>query len=168
MIAKQALRKTAKGAELTLSKRRLRGDLIEVFKIFRGLDTININDYVATDLTSTIRNNGSRSLASFLLPGLWNSVIKKCFTLWIDRWSLEYRFSQAPNRKQQMVYSYNCHYRVLHTASLFMTEVHFKYGLLVPHCNVPWASLALGKHVLTSCSGLPVDIPTEKRTTHHL
>ena len=42
----------------SLSKRRLRRDLIEVFKIFHGFDNININDYVTTDLTSTTRNNG--------------------------------------------------------------------------------------------------------------
>ena len=42
----------------SLSKRRLRGDLIEVFKIFHGFDNININDYVTTDLTSIICNNG--------------------------------------------------------------------------------------------------------------
>ena len=42
----------------SLSKRRLRGDLIEVFKIVSGFDNININDYVATDLISTTRNNG--------------------------------------------------------------------------------------------------------------
>ena len=42
----------------SLSKRRLRWDLIELFQIFRGLDDININDYVTTDLTNTTRNNG--------------------------------------------------------------------------------------------------------------
>ena len=42
----------------SLSKRRLQGDLIKVFKIFNGFDNININDYVATDLTNTTRNNG--------------------------------------------------------------------------------------------------------------
>ena len=36
----------------------VRGDLIEVFKIFRDYDNININDYVTTNLTSTTRNNG--------------------------------------------------------------------------------------------------------------
>ena len=40
----------------SLYKRRLRGDLIEVSKIFHGFD-ININDYVTTDLTSTTRKN---------------------------------------------------------------------------------------------------------------
>ena len=43
-----------------LSKRRLRGDLIYVFKKFRGLDDINIDDYVTTDLTSSTPNNGSK------------------------------------------------------------------------------------------------------------
>ena len=42
----------------SLSKRRLRGDLIEVFRIVHCFHIININDYVTTDLTSTTRNNG--------------------------------------------------------------------------------------------------------------
>ena len=42
----------------SIPKRRLRGYLIKVFKIFRGLDNINSNNYVTTDLTSTTRNNG--------------------------------------------------------------------------------------------------------------
>ena len=41
-----------------LFKRRLRGDLIEVMKTFHVFHSININDYVTTDLTSTTRNNG--------------------------------------------------------------------------------------------------------------
>ena len=43
---------------LSLSNHGLRGDLIEIFKIFHGFVNININDYVTTDLTSTTRNNG--------------------------------------------------------------------------------------------------------------
>ena len=42
----------------SLSKHRLRGDLIQVFKHFRGSDNNNINDYITTDLTSTSSNNG--------------------------------------------------------------------------------------------------------------
>ena len=42
----------------SLSKRRLRKELIQVFKIFHAFDNININDYVTTDLTNTTRNNG--------------------------------------------------------------------------------------------------------------
>ena len=41
----------------SLSKRRLRRNLIEVLKIFCGLDN-DIIDYVITDLTSTTHNNG--------------------------------------------------------------------------------------------------------------
>ena len=37
----------------SLSKRRLRGNLIVVFEIFHGFDNININYYVTSDLTST-------------------------------------------------------------------------------------------------------------------
>ena len=47
----------------SLSKRRLRGDLIEVFKMFHGFDNVNINDYVTTDLTSTTRNNGFKIIS---------------------------------------------------------------------------------------------------------
>ena len=42
----------------SLSKRRLREELIEVFENFYWLDNIYINDYLITDLTSTTRNNG--------------------------------------------------------------------------------------------------------------
>ena len=41
----------------SLSKRRLRGDLIEIFKNVHMCDNININDYISTDFTSTTRNN---------------------------------------------------------------------------------------------------------------
>ena len=47
-----------KELNLSLSKRRLRGDLVEVFEIFRNLNNININDYVTTDLSSITCNNG--------------------------------------------------------------------------------------------------------------
>ena len=49
----------------SLFKRKLRGNLIEIFKIFHGFD-ININDYVTTDLTSTTSNNDFK-------------IIGKCF-----------------------------------------------------------------------------------------
>ena len=42
----------------SLSKRRLRGDLIEVYKIFRGFDNINVNDYFTIDRSNSTRNNG--------------------------------------------------------------------------------------------------------------
>ena len=70
----------------SLSKRRLRGDLIEVFKIFHGFGNININDYVATDLTNTTHNNGfkivgkrfrSNEAEHFLfnrIQNIWNSL----------------------------------------------------------------------------------------------
>ena len=48
----------------SLPKRRLQGDLLEVFKIFRGFDNISINDYVTTDLTRTTRNNGFKIMVS--------------------------------------------------------------------------------------------------------
>ena len=41
----------------SLSKRRLRGELIEVFKMFRGIDNINIHDYITTDLITTTRKH---------------------------------------------------------------------------------------------------------------
>ena len=42
----------------SLSKRRLRGDLIEIFKMFRGLDNVNIHDYVTVDERNVTRSNG--------------------------------------------------------------------------------------------------------------
>ena len=42
----------------SLSKRRIRGDLIEVFKIFKGFDNINVNDYLTVDRSNLTRNNG--------------------------------------------------------------------------------------------------------------
>ena len=44
----------------SLSKRRLRGDLIEVFKIFKGFDNINVNDYFTLDRSNVTRNNGCK------------------------------------------------------------------------------------------------------------
>ena len=41
----------------SLSKHKLREDLIELLKIFHDFDNININDYVTTDLTKSTRNN---------------------------------------------------------------------------------------------------------------
>ena len=42
----------------SLSKRRLRGDLIEIFKMFRGLDNVNIHDYLNVDERNITRSNG--------------------------------------------------------------------------------------------------------------
>ena len=42
----------------SLTKRRLRGDLIEVFKMFKGFDNVDINDYVVIDRDRTTRSNG--------------------------------------------------------------------------------------------------------------
>ena len=42
----------------SLSRRRMRGDLIEVYKIFKGLDNINVNDYFTVDRSNATRNNG--------------------------------------------------------------------------------------------------------------
>ena len=37
--------------------------IIKVFKIISGFDNISLNDYVTTDLTSTIRNNGFKIIS---------------------------------------------------------------------------------------------------------
>ena len=42
----------------SLEKRRLRGDLIELFKMFHGFDNVNISDYLTVDRERTTRNNG--------------------------------------------------------------------------------------------------------------
>ena len=41
----------------SLTKRRIRGDLIEVFKIFKGYSNLNVNKYFNIDSSNT-RNNG--------------------------------------------------------------------------------------------------------------
>ena len=67
------------------SKRRLQGDLIEVFKIFHGFDNININDCVTTDLTSTTDNNGfkiigKRFRSNGVKPIFFNTIPKGAVT----------------------------------------------------------------------------------------
>ncbi len=42
----------------SLSKQRLRSDLIEVYKIFKEFDNINVNDYFTVDRSNITRNNG--------------------------------------------------------------------------------------------------------------
>ena len=42
----------------SLTKRRLRGDMIEVFKILKGFDNINVNDFFKLDRSNVTRNNG--------------------------------------------------------------------------------------------------------------
>ncbi len=36
----------------------MRGDLIEVYKIFRGFDNINVSDYFTIDRSNVTRSNG--------------------------------------------------------------------------------------------------------------
>ena len=43
----------------SLSKRRMRGDLIEVFKIFKGFDNINAEDYLTVDRSNITRRRNS-------------------------------------------------------------------------------------------------------------
>ena len=42
----------------SLTKRRIRGDLIEVFKIFKGYSNLDANKYFTIDHTNLTRNNG--------------------------------------------------------------------------------------------------------------
>ena len=44
----------------SLSKRRLRGDLIEVFKIVKGIENMNVEKYFTIDTSNTTRNNGCK------------------------------------------------------------------------------------------------------------
>ena len=50
----------------SLTKRRIKGDLNEVFKIFKGYSNLNVNKYLNIDNSNTTRNNGCK-------------VIPKCF-----------------------------------------------------------------------------------------
>ena len=42
----------------SLTKRRLRGDLIEVFKIIKGIDNMDMEKYFTIDTSNITRNNG--------------------------------------------------------------------------------------------------------------
>ena len=42
----------------SLTKRRLRGDLIEVFKIIKGIENMDIEKYFTIDTSNITRNNG--------------------------------------------------------------------------------------------------------------
>ena len=44
----------------TLTKRRLRGDLIQVYKIFRGHDNLNVEKYFTIDQLNYTRGNGHK------------------------------------------------------------------------------------------------------------
>ena len=44
----------------SLSKRRLRGDLIEVFKIVKGIENMNVEKYFTFDTANVTRNNGCK------------------------------------------------------------------------------------------------------------
>ena len=64
----------------SLSKRRLRGDLIEVFKIFRGFDNINAGNYFALDRSNTRRRHdfkivGRRFLSNEAKHFFFNRVV---------------------------------------------------------------------------------------------
>ena len=64
----------------SLSKRKLTGDLIEVFKLFHDFDNININNYVTTDLKNTARNNsfkiiGKRLRSNEALHFFFNTIV---------------------------------------------------------------------------------------------
>ena len=41
-----------------LTKRRLRGDLIEVFKIIKGIENMDMEKYFTIDTSNITRNNG--------------------------------------------------------------------------------------------------------------
>lgn len=47
-------------SNLSLLKRRLLGDLTQVLKMFRGFDSVHINDYLTDDRKRTTRNKGSK------------------------------------------------------------------------------------------------------------
>ena len=42
----------------SLTKRRLRGDLIEVFKIIKGIENMDMEKYFTIDTSNITRNNG--------------------------------------------------------------------------------------------------------------
>ena len=42
----------------SLTKRRIRGDLIQVFKMLKGHDNLDVNKYFTVDQSNFTRNNG--------------------------------------------------------------------------------------------------------------
>ena len=96
----------------SLEKRRLRGDLIEVFKMFQGFDNVNISDYLVVDRESNTRNNGFKIIGkSFRLEeskhfffnrivNVWNSLpahVVSCNTIESFKNRLDKYLSNNPN-----------------------------------------------------------------------
>lgn len=53
----------------TLSQRRMRGDVVEVFKMFKGHSDVNVEDYFTTDRsTRTGKNNNSKIRGKIFSP----------------------------------------------------------------------------------------------------
>ncbi len=51
----------------SLTKRRLRGDLIQVFKIFKGHENLEANNYLSVDQSNFTRNNGYKIIGNLLV-----------------------------------------------------------------------------------------------------
>ncbi len=80
----------------SLEKRRLRGDMIEVFKIIHDFDNVSISDYLVVDRERSKRNNGFKITGKSLrseeskhfffdrMANAWNSLpaeIVSCNTI---------------------------------------------------------------------------------------
>ena len=96
----------------SLEKRRLRGDLIEVFKMFQGFDNVNINDYLVVDRESNTRNNGFKIIGKSFrseeskhfffnrIVNVWNSLpahVVSCNTIESFKNRLDKYLSNNPN-----------------------------------------------------------------------
>ena len=61
----------------SLEKRRMRGDLIEMFKIIKGFDNINAEDYITFDRSITGKRFTSNEAKHFFfnrIVNVWNSL----------------------------------------------------------------------------------------------
>lgn len=96
----------------SLSTRRLRGDLIETFKMFRGFDNVNIHHYLNVNQASMTRNNGFKITGKHFrsheakyfffnrITNVWNSLpsqVVNCNTIETFKKRLDKHLQTVPN-----------------------------------------------------------------------
>lgn len=94
-----------------LTKRRLRGDLIQVFKIFKGHDNLVANNFFTVDQSNFTRNNGYKIIGKPLgsheskhfffnrVVNVWNKLPREvvdCNTILSFKNHLDKYFSTNP------------------------------------------------------------------------
>ena len=96
----------------SLEKRRMRGDLIEVFKMFQGFDNVNIRDYLDIDRERCTRSNGFKIIGKNFrseeskhfffnrIVNVWNSLptqVVNCNTIERFKTGLDKFMTTNPN-----------------------------------------------------------------------